>query len=324
MNFLHSALPKGIAPQVHEIGGPAIGISPQYHGNLGSIPEQHPTGEGANYNGSSIPYEFKVPKRRKDGDKPKKRIWETSFEERFLHQGLRLFKHNDNDHDQDKDHQFRPSPVFYKTGEKFTVSFRGLQRLNLHAMQRKLVVLVGTLANPKSAGLPAQLDKLERAMATYVSALRDWDYMMQPRHVDRWEDPCLITSDRVLDLSLMIEAGLVQVKESRGASGPKDYDDPILPGDSKTFVVKQQDLQLFFKRFVAAIFGGIALLGPVILMVLKQDMLTTLLTASVSVILFAFALVCFSEESVGSLIGLVAAYTAVLVVFIGTSTPGVS
>lgn len=57
-----------------------------------------------------------------------------------------------------------------------------------------------------------------------------------------------------------------------------------------------------------------------LLMVLYKHLLTSLLTTSIAVFLFALAMAIFSTGSPETLLAAVAAYAAVLVVFVGTSS----
>jgi hypothetical protein len=69
-----------------------------------------------------------------------------------------------------------------------------------------------------------------------------------------------------------------------------------------------------------ALFGGVALMGPVLTMTLHEGSDTALVTVSVAIALFAFTLaVCASNTSGTDILAATAAYAAVLVVFIGTS-----
>jgi hypothetical protein len=69
-----------------------------------------------------------------------------------------------------------------------------------------------------------------------------------------------------------------------------------------------------------AMFGGIALIGPMILMVMKTDLVTALVTVSLSVFLFGLALaIFFTDVNPEAVLASVAGYAAVLVVFVGTS-----
>ena len=74
-----------------------------------------------------------------------------------------------------------------------------------------------------------------------------------------------------------------------------------------------------------AFFGGIALIGPTLIMALHPGLHTSLITTCIATFLFALALAFGAENSSGKdVLGATAAYTAVLVVFIGTSMAATS
>lgn len=69
-----------------------------------------------------------------------------------------------------------------------------------------------------------------------------------------------------------------------------------------------------------AMFGGVALIGPMLIMTLHPSRNTSLVTASVSTFLFALLLAFIASDSAGKdVLGATAAYAAVLVVFVGSS-----
>jgi VIT1/CCC1 family predicted Fe2+/Mn2+ transporter len=86
----------------------------------------------------------------------------------------------------------------------------------------------------------------------------------------------------------------------------------------RTQLVRNRSISAFFRRFAAAIFGGITLIGPMLLMVLHKDKATDLSTTSVAVFLFAVVVAYFSNATPETIVSIVAAYAAVLVVFVGT------
>jgi len=61
-------------------------------------------------------------------------------------------------------------------------------------------------------------------------------------------------------------------------------------------------------------------MAPMLLMVLHKDLVTTLVTASVSTLLFALATTTWTKEDPATLVGATAAYAAVIVVFVGSSS----
>jgi hypothetical protein len=75
------------------------------------------------------------------------------------------------------------------------------------------------------------------------------------------------------------------------------------------------------ERLRMALFGGAALIGPTLIMSLSPGRTTSLVTASLATLLFALALAKFATTSTGKdVLGATAAYAAVLVVFVGTSS----
>lgn len=78
--------------------------------------------------------------------------------------------------------------------------------------------------------------------------------------------------------------------------------------------------QAFASRFFMALFGGVALILPTVVMSKFQGINVSLITTSVAVFLFGIALAFGATDSTGKdVLTATAAYTAVLVVFVGTS-----
>jgi len=76
------------------------------------------------------------------------------------------------------------------------------------------------------------------------------------------------------------------------------------------------------ERFSMALFGGVALMGPVLIMTLRPGRNISLITTSIAIILFALMLAFWARNTSGKdILAATAAYAAVLVVFIGTSSP---
>ncbi|KAG7290325.1 hypothetical protein NEMBOFW57_000325 [Staphylotrichum longicolle] len=76
----------------------------------------------------------------------------------------------------------------------------------------------------------------------------------------------------------------------------------------------------FASRFIMALFGGVALILPTVIMSKLQGINVSLITTSIAVFLFGLALAFGATDSTGKdVLTATAAYTAVLVVFIGTS-----
>jgi len=75
------------------------------------------------------------------------------------------------------------------------------------------------------------------------------------------------------------------------------------------------------ERLVMAMFGGISLIAPMLIMTLHPSTTVNLVTVSAATFFFAIALAIGAKESSGKdVLAATAAYAAVLVVFVGTST----
>ncbi|KAL2067908.1 hypothetical protein VTL71DRAFT_16006 [Oculimacula yallundae] len=76
----------------------------------------------------------------------------------------------------------------------------------------------------------------------------------------------------------------------------------------------------FTSRLLMALFGGVALIVPTVIMAKNPSINFSLATTAVATVSFAVVLAFVARDSTGKdVLGITAAYTAVLVVFIGTS-----
>ncbi|KAE8441928.1 hypothetical protein EG329_004186 [Mollisiaceae sp. DMI_Dod_QoI] len=84
---------------------------------------------------------------------------------------------------------------------------------------------------------------------------------------------------------------------------------------------KERGWAAFLSRFYMALFGGLALIVPMLIMTLHESKVTSLVTTSVFVIAVAVLLAGFMEDAdPKDILAATAAYAAVLVVFVGTGT----
>jgi Family of unknown function (DUF6594) len=147
-------------------------------------------------------------------------------------------------------------------------------------------------------------------------AWQDWEMMKECAKQGYDKDPFLIMSTKPLEGQLLQDAGLLP-REMR------DYKvlfDPELPGGWRNHMNKVRRAQETLQRFWMALAGGAALVAPMILMVLHKDLVTTLVTVSVSVFIFAVLIAPLSSQEPFNIVGATAAYAAVLVVFVGASS----
>lgn len=84
---------------------------------------------------------------------------------------------------------------------------------------------------------------------------------------------------------------------------------------------RRAEMKALIQRIFMGLFGGIALICPVLIMALVPSQNTNLITVSIATILFAIILAIGATDSTGKdILAATAAYTAVLVVFFGTSS----
>jgi len=89
----------------------------------------------------------------------------------------------------------------------------------------------------------------------------------------------------------------------------------------KIFAAKEEKMTQFISRLAMALFGGFALITPMLIMTLHQTRLTTLLTTSLFLVAVASILAWWMEDAQNKdIIAATAAYAAVLVVFVGAGT----
>ncbi|KAF2432058.1 hypothetical protein EJ08DRAFT_695858 [Tothia fuscella] len=101
--------------------------------------------------------------------------------------------------------------------------------------------------------------------------------------------------------------------------------DPEVEQKNKEIAEEQKRRQKERKRYISrvkmAVFGGLALIIPMLVMTLHSSQLTVLLTTSIFVLTVAMILAAtMTEAEPKDVVGATAAYAAVLVVFVGAST----
>ncbi len=101
----------------------------------------------------------------------------------------------------------------------------------------------------------------------------------------------------------------------------RDHDRWEMFGGSRTVMNQKEAFRSFLQRMAMAWIGGLFVVGPMLIMVLHQSLLTRLLTTSLCVFGFGLAIAALLDKPFDVLSG-TAAYAAVLVVFVGTSSAG--
>ena len=163
-----------------------------------------------------------------------------------------------------------------------------------------------------------------------VKALQDHDYMEKRSKSIR--DPFLATGEYAIDnyvLNSNIDDKLAKDPDIRHDASIRTWE-YVQPGDptqdyepicgTRSDNITKTWWRNFKERIVLATIGGALLIGPMWLMVLKSGLYTSLISTTGFVAGFGVLLAYYLEEANDVLAG-TAAYAAVLVVFVGTSSP---
>jgi hypothetical protein len=220
--------------------------------------------------------------------------------------------------------------------KELVISFAGLQRMRLRKLQANLANRVMTMRfkgeEPRDwEELLKEYSKFSDRLKTPMklitqaaNAVRDYDFICSC--VDRPNDPFILSSARELEAGILSNE-LTHIPENLRSAQDGGWDaiEFVRPEWKDMFtrgeLSQEARLKAFFERLGMAIFGGIFLIGPMWLMVLKPDRYTVLISTSVFVLAFAIVMaVALVKDTMVTVFSATAAYAAVLVVFVGTTT----
>jgi hypothetical protein len=149
-------------------------------------------------------------------------------------------------------------------------------------------------------------------------AVRDREYMRDCAKRDWKANPFMLHSTNIMESGLMDSLKRKGVNPNAVITHSVDRKRPTLPGEPWDF---RSSLRANWERNSMALGGSLILVGPTILMVLVHSTLVRLLTVGISTALFAIANAQIStSRSPFELLSATAAYTAILVVFVGSSS----
>lgn len=157
-----------------------------------------------------------------------------------------------------------------------------------------------------------------------MSALRDLQFLLERpsqddtianflrnlQYINARDDPAILLASNILQPESLKQEAKLKVPDYTGWNGDRDRQD-----------TKRQRFDRFVRRLLTALLGGLALIGPMLIMRLHPTLLTQLLTASLFILAFGCVLAWFLENTDETYIASAsAAYAAVLVVFVGASS----
>lgn len=158
-----------------------------------------------------------------------------------------------------------------------------------------------------------------------VTALRDLKYMLEmpskdPKVAKSLQDLLYLNAYDPSDLAIMVDANLVKELPQKPRLHVSDYMGE--GGRNYREDTKQRLIEELLNRVRMALFGGVAVVVPMLIMTLHRTLLTTLLTTSLFVLAVGLILAWSMDRAEPKdILTATAAYAAVLVVFVGTTLP---
>ncbi|KAJ5166688.1 uncharacterized protein N7482_005469 [Penicillium canariense] len=204
--------------------------------------------------------------------------------------------------------------------QSYRINISELQRLRLRQLQHKLVQHAIDLRYDAMEPLGWAEDLRE-----YVQALQDYDYM--GKYILQPQDPFIVTGERLID-RLMLQAAM---RDKENEADPLHWAKCIVKwetsdirpkpvGGTRDGNLRQTWLRGFQQRLGVAAVGGIFLIAPMWLIVLHRTLYTALVSTTVCVTIFGLLMALFLDGS-KDVLSSTAAYSAVLVVFVGLTVP---
>ncbi|TFB02586.1 hypothetical protein CCMA1212_005344, partial [Trichoderma ghanense] len=207
------------------------------------------------------------------------------------------------------------------------LSLAALNRMRMRRLQMKLAKRIMRMHYFKE-----MTEDWETLLVQYITATRDNDYIRAC--VDRGlHDPFLIRSERKVDAAILI-AELSQIPPDKwethlslqSENGIKKFNfvppveqEPTAIGGTRTEMTRKQWTEDFLRRVVLSVVGGAFLVVPMWLMIKLNSQTASLITTTVCVFGSGIA-AAYALDNAIAVVSTTAAYAAVLVVFVGTSS----
>lgn len=156
-----------------------------------------------------------------------------------------------------------------------------------------------------------------------MSALRDLKFTLEepsgnPKVADFLGKLLILDAGNESDLAIMMHAKLVKVHALAPLLHVSNYTGE--GGWNDRLWKEQRSVSKLLNRIRMALFGGVVVVAPMLVMALHRTLLTTLLTTSLVVLVVGLVLAWMMDTAEPKdILTATAAYAAILVVFVGTT-----
>ncbi|KAI1737598.1 hypothetical protein F4680DRAFT_468121 [Xylaria scruposa] len=208
-----------------------------------------------------------------------------------------------------------------KVGRVAILSFRALQLYRIAKLQAALINEQNALACQTQAESAENDERVDALIQRYADAVRNYETLTQAIPFNKNTKYEFLGGNQGFEITTreniskwypLEKSEATVVPYGIGPLGFRELDRKRLE--------KRQLLTAFKLRFHMALIGGTALIVPVVLMVFHSNLYTQLVITSVATVIFATLVVFLGTDSSGKdVLASTAAYTAVLVVFVGAS-----
>ncbi|KAJ4182273.1 hypothetical protein NW759_017144 [Fusarium solani] len=191
-----------------------------------------------------------------------------------------------------------------------------LHRMNIHYLRKRLLDEAGCIL--ESRKMEEENSKtLTTLMQDYCNAIRDREFMREWAQREWRTNPFMLKSRRDMERQLLDDLKK-KFRPKQVLTKSEDAALPALPlgpWDHKSMA------RAGLERYVSAILGAAILVLPMVLMVLLQKTKVSLGIVAICTVAFAIGSAYYFPSKLPlELLSVTAAYTAVLVVFVGGST----
>ncbi|KAF2027726.1 hypothetical protein EK21DRAFT_114516 [Setomelanomma holmii] len=190
------------------------------------------------------------------------------------------------------------------------LAFTRLHHLNLHGFEVELEAKLASLSEGHAPD-QADLEKLRSLLRDYCQAIQDYEYISQAQ----FKPP------RGHELYPLYET-LLPTLYARLRKHPDNSNFRPEACEDNLYRTIMTPHRSFATKVLCAIIGALVLIMLMMVMTLRPNVRTSLVTSSVLIAVVAVGIILLSDGTWRDVLGMTVPYAAVLVVFVGTSTAG--